>query len=58
MARDFYPVTENSKIYYLGFTGMRTNKKKMVMLGNYELKPMIDQNTIKDKQVNSDLIYG
>jgi len=49
---------DNSKIYYIGFTGMRTNKKKMVMLGNYELKPMIDQNTIKDKQVNSDLIYG
>ncbi len=49
---------DTSKIYYLGFTGLRTNKKKMVMLGNYELKPIIDGTKTKEKEVNSDLIYG
>ncbi len=49
---------DTSKIYYLGFTGLRTNKKKMVMLGNYELKPLIDGTKTKEKEINSDLIYG
>jgi hypothetical protein len=47
-----------SKIYYLGFTGVRTNKKKQVMLGIYELKPMIDSNKQKEQNTNMDLIYG
>ena len=49
---------DTSKIYYLGFTGLRTNKKKMVMLGNYELKPLIDSTKEKEREVNSDLIFG
>ena len=49
---------DTSKIYYLGFTGVRTNKKKMILLGNFELKPMIDGTSAKEKEVNADLIYG
>jgi hypothetical protein len=48
----------NSKIYYIGFTGVRTNKKKMILLGNFELKPMLDGTKTKEKAVNMDLIYG
>ena len=49
---------DSSKIYYIGFTGLRTNKKKMVMLGIYELKPLIDGTKTKEKEVNNDMIYG
>lgn len=50
---------EFSRIYYIGFTGIRTNKKKMILLGNYELKPLMDQNKTKDDgNKHSDLIYG
>jgi hypothetical protein len=49
---------DSSKIYYIGFTGIRTNKKKMIMLGNYELKPLIDGTQTKETQTNMDLIYG
>lgn len=51
-------LADTSKIYYLGFTGIRTNKKKMVLLGNFELKPLIDGTKSKEKPVNQDLIYG
>jgi hypothetical protein len=48
-----------SKIYYLGFIGLRTNKKKFVLLGNYELKPQIDKTRTKDEGAkHHDLIYG
>jgi hypothetical protein len=49
---------DTSKIYYIGFTGIRTNKKKMIMIGNYELKPLVDGTKNKDAGVNMDLIYG
>ena len=49
---------DSSKIYYLGFTGTRTNKKKMILLGNFELKPMIDGTQQPESNVNADLIYG
>ncbi len=49
---------DSSKIYYIGFTGVRTNKKKMILLGNFELKPMIDGTKTQEKSLNSDLIYG
>lgn len=48
----------NTKIYYIGFTGVRTNKKKMILLGNFELKPLVDKTKTKEKAVNMDLIYG
>jgi PITH domain len=50
---------DNTKIYYIGFTGIKTNKKKMVLLGNYELKPVNDPNKVMDRiKVNNDTIYG
>lgn len=49
----------NTKLYYLGFTGIKTNKKKMVLLGNYEVKPVNDLNKIFDKiKLSNDAIYG
>lgn len=50
--------SDHSKIYYLGFTGIRTKKKHTVMHGVYELKPLVDEKKIKDDFKNNDLIYG
>ena len=49
---------DTSKIYYFGFTGIRTNKKKMILLGNYELKPLVDGTKTQETKTNMDLIYG
>lgn len=48
----------NSKIYYIGFTGIKTNKKKLVLIGNFELKPVNQTNKVKDNMKVSDTIYG
>ena len=47
-----------SKIYYIGFTGIRTNKKQLVLIGNYEVKPMIDSTKNPTPSTNMDLIFG
>ncbi len=50
---------DHSKIYYIGFTGYKTNKKKFILLGNYELKPQIDKQKTKDNGAAlQDMIYG
>jgi len=50
---------DNTKIYYIGFTGIKTNKKKMVLIGNFELKPVNDPNKLMDKmKLSNDTIYG
>jgi len=49
----------NSKIFYIGFTGIKTNKKKLVLVGNFEIKPVDDRNKIPDKtKLSNDTIYG
>lgn len=35
----------NTKIYYIGFEGIASHKRKKILVGNYELKPLPD--TIK-----------
>ena len=48
-----------SRIYYIGFTGIRTNKKKLVLVGNFELKPVNDPNKVMDRsKVSGESIYG
>ena len=48
-----------TKIYYIGFLGLRTNKKKMILVGNYELKPLVDKQKTKDEGAKfHDMIYG
>ena len=49
---------ENTKIYGLNFIGVRTNKKKQIMLGLFELSPLGDALDQKETKVNQDLIYG
>lgn len=49
---------ENTKIYSISFLGVKTNKKKQIMLGIFELKPLVDQLEQKETNVNSDLIFG
>jgi len=50
---------DKSKIYYIGFTGIKTNKKKLVLVGNFELKPVNDPNKAMDKtKISGESIYG
>ncbi len=50
---------DNTKIHYIGFVGVKTNKKKLVLVGNFELKPVNDPNKMIDKMnIKSDAIYG
>lgn len=50
---------DHSKIYYIGFTGVDTHKRKKIMIGNYELKPLPDSiKQQKEPSVNKDMIYG
>ncbi len=48
-----------TKIYYIGFLGFRTNKKKFILVGNYELKPLVDKKKTKDEGTqHHSVIYG
>lgn len=50
---------DHSKIYYIGFEGISTKKRKKILIGNYELKPLpenIKQPMEFDKHAAS--IYG
>lgn len=49
---------DHSKIYHLGFIGIRTKKKHTIMNGVYELKPLVDERKIQDSLPNNDMIYG
>ena len=48
-----------SKIYYIGFTGIKTNKKKQILVGNFELKPVNDGNKLKEhEKMHGENLFG
>lgn len=50
---------DNTKIYGISFEGISTNKKRKILIGNYELRPIPGAvNPPQQENTHSEMIYG